>query len=136
MAFGGFFGGSSSSNDNSNSGETLSAEQITTTIPPPPQHMANRYSGSGSSDVKGRIQEAVTQQTALANAKYLITKINENCFDHCISEPGSSLSAREQACLSSCMDKYVDAWKTASRAYLARLQKEGQMIQSSGVGNM
>jgi hypothetical protein len=30
------------------------------------------------------------------------------------------------------MEKYLDAWNTVNRSYLARMQKEGVMMQGAG----
>ncbi|KAF8455412.1 Tim10/DDP family zinc finger protein, partial [Terfezia claveryi] len=54
----------------------------------------------------------------------LYQAINNNCFDRCIPKPGSSISSAEDSCLKKCMDKYMAAWNTVSRQYLARAQKE------------
>ena len=68
------------------------------------------------------------------NGKFLIEKINENCFEHCVTDPGTSLSSREQGCLSSCMEKYIDGWNTVIKAYYRRAQTElGPMAAKLGV---
>ena len=131
MAFGGLFGGSDSSKDNNNS----SAQPANTELPPAPSPFGDSSStlssspaGTSSSQVRQRLQNAVVTQTNIMNAKYLISKVNENCFDKCIPSPGSSLSSKEQTCLSSCMEKYIEAWNVVSRTYVGRLQKEGAQL--------
>merc|ERR1712000_765458 len=112
MAFGGLFGGSSSSS-------------------PFGSPLPTAASPSGSATLQS-IQTAITQQSAVANARYLIAKVNENCFDHCIpNPPGSSLSSSEHKCLTACMEKYFDGWNVVHRSYVTRMQKEG----ASMVGN-
>jgi import inner membrane translocase subunit TIM13 len=44
----------------------------------------------------------------------------------CVPKPGARLESGEQACLSKCMDRYMEAWNVVSRAYVARLQRESQ----------
>lgn len=51
-------------------------------------------------------------------------KINEKCYLKCVPKPSSSLDSGEQACLSKCMDRYMEAWNVISKAYVARLQRE------------
>lgn len=131
MSFGGFFGGggggssSSSSSSSSSNNTSISSPTRSTT------------SGSGSSATTlQQVQHAVAQQAAIANAKTLMTKVNEACFNHCVPTPGSSLSSGEQKCLSACMEKYLDGWNTVQRTYVARAQREGVMMQNSGPGSM
>ena len=141
MVFGGFFGGGSSSGSDkdSSSGETLPQSQISPQSSPltPGAYASFNANSSGSSNAtRAKIENAITTQTALINAKYLITKINENCFEHCVPDPGNSLSAKEQTCLSTCMEKYIDGWNVVSKTYVARLQKEGAAIQAGQAGGM
>ncbi|OJD16251.1 hypothetical protein ACJ73_08897 [Blastomyces percursus] len=58
-------------------------------------------------------------------------KVNENCFEKCIPSPGSSLSSKEQTCLTACMEKYIQLWNATSRAYGLRANQEQKM---GGVG--
>ncbi|KAF2836878.1 hypothetical protein M501DRAFT_959657 [Patellaria atrata CBS 101060] len=70
--------------------------------------------------------QQIRQEAAVQNARQLIEKLNEHCFDRCIPKPSTSLSKGEESCFSACMEKYMSAWNTVSRSYVARLQKEGQ----------
>ncbi|KAJ9498859.1 protein translocase subunit [Exophiala xenobiotica] len=115
MAFGGLFGDSSSP----------SSSPFGSPLP-------TSASPSGGSATLQNIQTAITQQSAVANARFLIAKVNENCFDHCVpNPPGSSLSSSEHKCLTACMEKYFDGWNVVHRSYVTRMQKEG----ASMVGN-
>uniref|UniRef100_A0A8C5LU60 Mitochondrial import inner membrane translocase subunit n=1 Tax=Leptobrachium leishanense TaxID=445787 RepID=A0A8C5LU60_9ANUR len=84
---------------------------------------ASGASGSGKVDT-GAIMEQVKVQIAVANAQELLQRMTEKCFRKCIGKPGSSLDNSEQKCVAMCMDRYMDAWNTVSRAYNARLQRE------------
>jgi import inner membrane translocase subunit TIM13 len=53
-------------------------------------------------------------------------KLNEHCFERCVPKPGASLSKGEETCFTSCMEKYMSAWNTVSKTYVARIQKESQ----------
>lgn len=76
-----------------------------------------------SADIKKQIQTNISQELAIANATELVNKITENCFEKCIIKPGSVLSASEQTCTKQCMEKYMQAWNTVSRAYISRIQQ-------------
>jgi import inner membrane translocase subunit TIM13 len=62
-------------------------------------------------------------------------KVNEHCFEKCVPKPGASLSSGETACFTNCMEKYMAAWNTVSRQYVARIQAEqGKAASASGGG--
>jgi len=88
---------------------------------------------TSGSDVKTQIMNQVRQEAAVHNARQLIEKINEHCFERCIPKPGSSISRGEESCFSSCMEQYMTSWNAISRQYVARIQKEQQ---AQGAGGM
>ncbi|KAK4623578.1 Mitochondrial import inner membrane translocase subunit TIM13 [Fulvia fulva] len=75
------------------------------------------------SDPKQQLMDQVRQQAALANARALVEKLNEHCFERCVPKPGSSLSSGESTCYTHCMEKYMSAWNTVSKQYLGHVQK-------------
>lgn len=128
MAFGGFFGGggsSSNNNDDSSSSTVPSTENIV---------LPSTFSSTPSSTTE-KVKQALAAQSNLANARNLIQRINNNCFEHCVQDPGSSLSGKEQACLSACMEKYIEGWNVVSKTYVDRLQKE-QATLGAGMGGL
>lgn len=68
--------------------------------------------------------QSIRGEMALANAQELMSKVNEKCFQKCITKPGTSLSSSEETCLSRCMDRYLEAFNIVSKTYIARLSKE------------
>ncbi|XP_013366815.1 PREDICTED: mitochondrial import inner membrane translocase subunit Tim13-like isoform X1 [Chinchilla lanigera] len=80
-------------------------------------------SGGGKLD-PGFIMEQVKVQIAVANAQELLRRMTDKCFRKCIGKPGGSLDNSEQKCIATCMDRYMDAWNTVSRACNSRLQRE------------
>ncbi|PGH15754.1 hypothetical protein AJ80_05462 [Polytolypa hystricis UAMH7299] len=100
-------------------------------------------SSSGSSSTSAEMKSAIIQQlqseSALTNARTLMEKLQENCFDKCIpNPPGSSLSSKEQTCLTTCMEKYIQLWNATSRAYIAQVgqQREKAGFSQSGDSGM
>ncbi|ORX89691.1 hypothetical protein K493DRAFT_318508 [Basidiobolus meristosporus CBS 931.73] len=85
-------------------------------------------SGAGK---KQQVMDQVRSELALANAQELINKMNDKCFAKCVPKPGSRLDSGEQGCISKCMDRYMEAWNTVSRAYITRVQRESQNMQGS-----
>ncbi|KAF9691651.1 protein translocase subunit [Ascochyta clinopodiicola] len=75
-------------------------------------------------DSKMQIMRQVQQEAAMQNARMLVEKLNEHCFERCVPKPGTSLSSGEEGCFKSCMEKYMSAWNTVSKQYVARIQKE------------
>ncbi|QIX00617.1 hypothetical protein AMS68_006134 [Peltaster fructicola] len=74
-------------------------------------------------DAKQTVIDQVRQQAAIANARALMEKISEHCYERCIPKPGSSLSSAESTCLDSCVQKYLTSWNTVSSQYLNHVQK-------------
>ncbi|RDW65455.1 mitochondrial import inner membrane translocase subunit tim-13 [Coleophoma crateriformis] len=80
--------------------------------------------GAASADPKAAVMNQVRQEAAMTNARQLIEKVNEHCFDKCVPKPGSSLSSGETTCFTQCMEKYMAAWNVVSRQYIGRIQQE------------
>ncbi|RMD43418.1 hypothetical protein DV735_g1764, partial [Chaetothyriales sp. CBS 134920] len=117
MAFGGFFGRSSNNDDKSSSTTTFESQapapsDAALATADPSGALSPSPPNATSAQIRQRLQNAVLYQTNVMNAKFLISKVNENCFEKCVPTPGTILSSKEQACLSSCLEKYVEAWNT------------------------
>ncbi|PVH95371.1 hypothetical protein DM02DRAFT_537534, partial [Periconia macrospinosa] len=89
--------------------------------------------GGFGGDPKTQVMRQVQQEAAMQNARMLVEKLNEHCFERCVPKPGTSLSKGEETCFTSCMEKYMSAWNTVSKTYVARIQKESQ--QGGGLMN-
>ncbi|KAI1127789.1 Tim10/DDP family zinc finger-domain-containing protein [Nemania abortiva] len=76
-----------------------------------------------SEAIKNEIIRQVRTQSAMDNARQLIEKINEHCFERCVPKPGGSLSSSEQSCATQCMEKYMLAWNHVNSTYIGRLQR-------------
>ncbi|KYK60100.1 mitochondrial import inner membrane translocase subunit TIM13 [Drechmeria coniospora] len=76
-----------------------------------------------SSSVKQSVMKQVTAEANLANARVLIEKLQESCFEKCIAKPGSSLSSSEQTCMTMCMEKYMATWNQVNSAYINRIRQ-------------
>ncbi|KAI1188730.1 Tim10/DDP family zinc finger-domain-containing protein [Nemania serpens] len=76
-----------------------------------------------SESIKGEVMRQVRMQYALENAREVIDKVNENCFERCVLKPGSSLSSGEQKCITTCMDKYLSAWDHVNSTCINRVQQ-------------
>ena len=60
------------------------------------------------------VQNAVIRQA--------INRLSEQCFDMCVSKPGSSLSSSEASCLSQCAARYLDT----SQFLVNRMQQKAK----------
>lgn len=81
-----------------------------------------------SAEIKNALLKQVQTEAAVTNARALVAKLNENCFDRCISTPGNRLSSAESSCLSACMEKYISMWNATSKAYLNRVTEEQKKL--------
>ncbi|KAI2612902.1 Tim10/DDP family zinc finger-domain-containing protein [Hypoxylon fragiforme] len=76
-----------------------------------------------SEAIKAEVVKGVRAQYGVENARQLVEKINEHCFEKCVPKPGGSLSNSEQTCFTQCMEKYMSAWNQVSTTYINRLQR-------------
>jgi len=77
-----------------------------------------------ATEKKQALMQTIQQQQNVENARVLIEKINTNCFEKCVPQPGSSLSSSESTCLKSCMQKYLNAWNAVSASYVSRIKSD------------
>jgi len=54
----------------------------------------------------------------------MVQKMVKNCYDKCAGSSGDKLDSREQACLASCQDKYLE---TRAQVQAALEQRQGGM---------
>ncbi|KAH9848424.1 Tim10/DDP family zinc finger-domain-containing protein [Lenzites betulinus] len=71
-----------------------------------------------------QLKISIANQVAQQNAQDIMEKVNEKCFTKCITKPGTSLSSSDEKCLSTCMERYLEAFDIVNRAYITRLRKE------------
>ncbi|KAE8447090.1 protein translocase subunit [Mollisiaceae sp. DMI_Dod_QoI] len=95
-------------------------------------NISNGLGFGGASDPKTAVMNQVRQEAAMTNARQLIEKVNEHCFEKCVPKPGSSLSSGETTCFTQCMEKYMQAWNTVSRQYITRIQQENSKGAAGG----
>ncbi|KAI9885511.1 MAG: Vesicular integral-membrane protein VIP36 [Watsoniomyces obsoletus] len=84
----------------------------------------NPSNGASSLSPKAQLIQKLQYETALNNAKQLVENINAACFDRCVPQPGSNLPKAEETCVTQCMEKYMAAWNTVSKAYIDRIKRE------------
>ncbi|EEB06888.1 TIM22 inner membrane protein import complex subunit Tim13 [Schizosaccharomyces japonicus yFS275] len=89
----------------------------------------NKDAAASSEDKKAFFMKQVKQELAVAQAGELINKINDNCFDLCIPKPGSTFDKSDKACVSKCMERYMDAWNVVSKTYIARMKREQEALR-------
>lgn len=82
---------------------------------------------------KEAVMNSIRSELALLNVQDLINKASDKCFAKCIVKPGTSLSSSDEACLSRCLDRYMEAFTLVSRTYTARISRESsQMREAAG----
>ena len=99
----GLFGGSSESENYGSKlrpyagGETLGGEE---------DSFSSGGAGLGLAGGDFETQVAVEQQKLQFMNQ--VHKLNEVCWDLCVGNPSSSLSGREETCLTNCVDRFID----------------------------
>ena len=100
----GLFGGSSGGDDNYGSklrpyggGESLGSE-------------ADSFSSGGGlgAAAGGDFETQVAVEQQKLQFMNQVHKLNETCWDLCVGHPSSSLSGREETCLTNCVDRFID----------------------------
>ncbi|MCJ1223365.1 protein translocase subunit [Toensbergia leucococca] len=86
------------------------------------------------SSPKAAIISSILRETAMNNARQLIGKLNEHCFEKCISSPSTSLSKKDDTCLTQCMEKYMATWNTVSRQFIGRIKTAETTDRVVGLG--
>ncbi|PHH91548.1 hypothetical protein CDD83_33 [Cordyceps sp. RAO-2017] len=77
-----------------------------------------------SSAVTQKVINQVLAESSVANARVLIEKLQDNCFEKCAPRSSSaSLSSGDQACVKMCIEKYMAAWNRVNGAYIDRLRQ-------------
>ncbi|KAK7204288.1 mitochondrial import inner membrane translocase subunit tim13 [Myxozyma melibiosi] len=79
---------------------------------------------STSAEIKANLQQQVTQEIRTAQAATLISKVTKSCYDLCIVNPQSTLTAADQDCINKCAGKYMQAFNVVSKEYVGRVQAE------------
>ncbi|KAJ5923914.1 mitochondrial intermembrane space translocase subunit Tim13 [Penicillium verhagenii] len=90
-------------------------------------------SSPSSAETKAGLMLQVQQEAAMNNARLLIQKVNDHCFEACVPSPGASMSAQENTCVSSCMNKYISTWNIISRSYISRVAVESKKAGDANV---
>ncbi|KAK0540138.1 protein translocase subunit [Tilletia horrida] len=87
-----------------------------------------RPGGAAGAPNKEAIKAELQQQIAQENAQRLVTTATEKCYAKCVPSPSTSLSSREQTCLTRCLDQYLKAFNIVSQTYVQRLAAERQSV--------
>lgn len=87
---------------------------------------SSAQSAPGAVSQKDALKSQIKEELAYQQASELIDSISRNCYDHCITVPGGSFSKSDQACISKCMERYMEAWNIVSKTYISRIQQEAR----------
>ena len=60
----------------------------------------------------------VRQQVSMQAVQDLVQKLTEKCFEKCVYKPGADLSNKEQRCMESCIDNYLETMKIVQQGML------------------
>lgn len=70
-------------------------------------------------------QQAVALEQQKLQFMQQIHKVNDVCWDMCLGSPSSSLSSREQTCISNCVERFVDTSVLLVNRFAQLAQKMG-----------
>lgn len=72
----------------------------------------NAQSRAESEQIMQRVSAEINQQTS----QDLFQRVADKCFAKCVVSPSSKLSTQEQACLTKCQDRYMEAMGVIAKA--------------------
>ncbi|PWN47667.1 hypothetical protein IE53DRAFT_390198 [Violaceomyces palustris] len=87
--------------------------------------------GANAAEKKEAIKQQVSSELAMANAQQLITKATEKCYTKCVTSPGSSLSSKEETCITRCLERYFEAFNIVSSTYVRRVSNERNSVTNN-----
>ena len=64
--------------------------------------------GLGTGAAGGDFQTQVAAEQQKLQFMNQVHKLNDTCWNQCVGNPSSSLSGREEACLTNCVDRFID----------------------------
>lgn len=73
-------------------------------------------------EIMARVRAEVQEQ----QLQELVQTLSEKCFEKCV-RPSSALSTSEQACISKCSDRYLNAMVLVFQAVSRKAEQSGQI---------
>lgn len=73
---------------------------------------------------KDEIIEQIRQDIKLVVMQDLMRQLTRKCFDRCVASPSASFSKQEQACLSRCAARFLEATQIVGKTYITIAQKD------------
>jgi import inner membrane translocase subunit TIM8 len=109
----GLFGGSNESNSGEyaskmRSSSSYSSGEFDTSPDTSSFNSSSIGDFGGTSSGAGNIQQAVALEQQKLQFMQQVHKLNDVCWDMCLGSPSSSLSGREETCLTNCVERFVD----------------------------
>jgi len=106
----GLFGGSADSNSGDFASKMRSSPSYSSGEFDTSPDTSGFSSPSSSIDTSsaGNIQQAVAMEQQKLQFMQQVHKLNDVCWDMCLGSPSSSLSGREETCLTNCVERFVD----------------------------
>lgn len=72
--------------------------------------------------------QLIKRQAMIQHQELLLQTLNEKCFKMCVTSPGTSLDGSQQKCLAKCVDRYIEAWNSVSRAVTNKIREQADMM--------
>eukprot|EP00890_Picochlorum_soloecismus_P001507 jgi/Picsp_1/2357/NSC_05820-R1_mitochondrial import inner membrane translocase subunit tim8 len=77
-------------------------------------------SDSSEAQVSPQLQQFIMQEQAKAQLQQTISRLTEECWNTCISSPGSYFSNREKACLDNCAKRFLETTQFVVKYYQSK----------------
>ncbi|XP_041033433.1 mitochondrial import inner membrane translocase subunit Tim8 B [Carcharodon carcharias] len=80
--------------------------------------------GAGASE-QAELSRLMAAEQQKAQFQLKVHSFTEVCWDRCVDKPGSRLDSRTEACLVSCVERFVDTALAISQRFAQMVQKGG-----------
>ena len=77
--------------------------------------------GEAGGQLTPEMQEFIMREQMRAQVQQTVARVTDVCWEKCLGTPGRSLSSREEACLSECARRFIEA----TQLVVQRFQQQG-----------
>lgn len=81
--------------------------------------------GEEKAQASAQLQQFIAQEQAKAQLQQTISRLTDECWDKCVSSPGTYFTGRENACLDNCAKRFLDTTQFVIKYYQSKSKSSG-----------
>jgi len=83
-------------------------------------------SGGGAAE-NAELQQFIQMEQQKQQLRATIQNLTDTCWEKCVSNPGSKLDSKTEACLENCVHRFFDVTVMIANRFAQALQRQGGM---------